>query len=84
MEVTKLNRIKVDPSMKFITNPILFPSENTAGIIYIKPGNLTCVEEVKLITKFLNNYNLQEMKGSLITLYKNGIIKIRGSKMSDG
>jgi len=70
--------------MKFITNPILFPSENTAGIIYIKPGNLTYVEEVKLITKFLNNYNLQEMKGSLITLYKNGIIKIRGSKISDG
>jgi len=37
------------------TNPIRFPAEKTAGIIYIRHGNLKSEEEIMLMENFLHN-----------------------------
>ncbi len=58
------------------TNAVRFPPEKTGGIIYIQRGNLTAVEEIEIVQKFLLSHNHDEYKGRLATLYKDSI-KIR-------
>lgn len=60
------------------TNSFIFPPENTEGIIYIRIGNLTSEEEVNLIEKFINKFDISKICGKLVTLYKDGI-KVRPS-----
>lgn len=58
------------------TNNFRFPSKNTKGIIYIRVGNLRSDEEVSLIERFLRNYSLETISGTLVTIYRDGV-KIR-------
>ncbi|PIW34028.1 MAG: hypothetical protein COZ37_04190 [bacterium (Candidatus Ratteibacteria) CG_4_10_14_3_um_filter_41_18] len=55
------------------TNPIRFPSTRTEAIIYIRHGNLQSEEERRLIGKLVESYDLAALKGSLITLYRDGL-----------
>ena len=61
------------------TNPVSFPSEYSAGVIDIRPGNLTASEEVRMVLKFLRDYKPENIRGALVTLYK-GSIKIRSPR----
>lgn len=58
------------------TNAVRFPPDKTGGIIYIRCGNLTSDEEIKLVQKFLSNHHYEEYSGRLVTLYENSV-KIR-------
>jgi predicted nuclease of predicted toxin-antitoxin system len=58
------------------TNAVQFPPEKTNGIVYIRRGNLTTVEEIEIAQKFLRSHNHDEYKGRLVTLYKESV-KIR-------
>jgi predicted nuclease of predicted toxin-antitoxin system len=55
------------------TNPLRYPPDKTAGIIYIRHGNLTSDEEIQLVGNFLEKYPFTEYQGRLITLYKNSV-----------
>lgn len=55
------------------TNPVRFDSERTHGIIYVRNGNLTSDQEVKLVTDFLQKHPPAEYKGRLATLYLNSV-----------
>jgi predicted nuclease of predicted toxin-antitoxin system len=55
------------------TNPVRFPTEKTAGIIYIRYGNLRSEEEVAIVQNFLNAYNPQTFRGKLVTLYRDSM-----------
>ncbi|RLG29671.1 hypothetical protein DRN97_11500 [Methanosarcinales archaeon] len=58
------------------TNPIRFPAEKTAGIIYIRHGNLKSEEEIMLMENFLHEYDPEVFLGKLVTLYRDSV-KIR-------
>jgi predicted nuclease of predicted toxin-antitoxin system len=58
------------------TNALRFPPEKTGGIIYIRHGNLTSVEEIEIVKRFLSNHRHNEYNGRLVTLYKDSV-KIR-------
>jgi predicted nuclease of predicted toxin-antitoxin system len=58
------------------TNPLRFPPDKTRGIIYIRRGNLTVVEEITLVQKFLSIHSHGDYSGKLVTLYKDSA-KIR-------
>ena len=58
------------------TNPLRFPPNKTAGIIYIRHGNLSSEEEIHLVTKFLTNHPYADFSGKLTTLYRDSV-KIR-------
>jgi len=55
------------------TNPISFPVEKTAGIIYIRQGNLCSEEEIKLVESFLIRHSPEQYYGKLVLLSKNEI-----------
>jgi len=55
------------------TNPIRFPAERTGGIFYIRRGNLTSEEEIRLVQNFLSRYSKDAYSGKLVTLYKNRV-----------
>lgn len=52
------------------TNPIRFPTKNTQGIIYLRHGNLTALEELEIVEKFLQTDLVDKMPGKLVTLYR--------------
>lgn len=52
------------------TNNLLFPADQTKGIIYIRQGNLQSDEETDLIEKTINQLSLEKIKGKLLTVYK--------------
>ena len=58
------------------TNSLRFPPNKTSGILYIRHGNLTANEEIKLVQRFLSIHPYEEYSGRLVTLYK-GSVKIR-------
>lgn len=58
------------------TNNLRFPADKTSGIIYIRHGNLTSEEEIRMVEQFLSKHSSIEYSGRLATLYKNSV-KIR-------
>lgn len=58
------------------TNPVRFPSERTAGIIFIRRGNLRSQDEVALVMDFLSSVDLERIRGRLVTLSK-GRVRMR-------
>jgi predicted nuclease of predicted toxin-antitoxin system len=58
------------------TNPLRFPPGKTGGIIYVRHGNLTSEEEIRIVTTFLVNHSYAEFSGRLATIYKDSV-KIR-------
>ncbi|MBI3995892.1 MAG: DUF5615 family PIN-like protein [Nitrospirae bacterium] len=58
------------------TNAVRFPHNRTAGIIFIRRGNLTSEEEIGLVRDFLSHHSPEDYAGRLVTLYKNSV-KIR-------
>lgn len=48
----------------------------TKGIIYVRHGNLTASEEIKIVQEFLSKHESENYTGKLVTLYKNSV-KIR-------
>lgn len=55
------------------TNPVSFPAEKTAGIIYIRHGNLCSEEEIKLVENFLLRHSPEQYYGKLVLLSKDEI-----------
>ncbi len=58
------------------TNAVRFPPNKTAGIIYIRRGNLTADEERALVQRFISKHPHEEYSGKLATLYLDSV-KIR-------
>ncbi|MEK9145466.1 MAG: hypothetical protein AAB339_07650, partial [Elusimicrobiota bacterium] len=55
------------------TNPVRFNSEKTRGIIFIHQGNLTSIEEIRLVSDFLKKHSPAEFNGRLVTIYPKSI-----------
>ncbi len=55
------------------TNPLLFPAQETGGVICIRHGNLSSEEEIKLIEDFLDKHSLEQYSGRLVLLSKHNI-----------
>ena len=53
------------------TNPIRFDVRETAGVIYLRRGNLTAEMEVRLVERFLPTYQPDEFRGRLVSLSLN-------------
>ncbi len=60
------------------TNSMKYLPEKMAGILYIRVGNLSSEDEADLVENFMNNVELSDVRGKLVTLYRDGI-KIRPS-----
>ncbi len=73
--VIKNNAVLISRDYHF-TNPLRFPPNRIGGVIYIRPGNLTADEEIKLVQRFLSIHPYEEYSGRLVTLYKESV-KIR-------
>jgi len=58
------------------TNPLRFPAKGTKGIIYIRHGNLSSQEEIELVEKILNTYQIDLFSDKLVLLSRHGL-KIR-------
>ena len=58
------------------TNVVRFPPDRTAGIVFIRRGNLASEEEIGLVRDFLSHHSPEDYAGRLVTLYKNSV-KIR-------
>lgn len=52
------------------TNPVRFPPANVGAILYIRHGNLTSEEEIKLVEHFLESNPPETYGGRLVTLYR--------------
>ena len=52
------------------SNPLLFPPDKTKGIIYIRHGNLSSVEEKEIVIRFIKSDFISKIEGKFITLYK--------------
>ncbi len=52
------------------TNPVRFPTDGLEGVIYLRRGDLTSQEEVRIISDFLAECDLSAIGGKLVTLYK--------------
>ncbi|MBI4227967.1 MAG: DUF5615 family PIN-like protein [Candidatus Omnitrophica bacterium] len=50
------------------TNPVRFPVDKTAGIIYLTHGNLRSLDEVRLVEQFLTTHPPEVFKGRLVSL----------------
>ena len=76
---TKIFSLAVDRNAVIITrdyhftNPLSFPVGETEGIIYIRHGNITSDDEVKMVTEFIKRIDIKTIKGKLVTLYKNSV-----------
>ncbi|MFH1798813.1 MAG: DUF5615 family PIN-like protein [Candidatus Omnitrophota bacterium] len=55
------------------TNSLLFPAEETGGVIHLRHGNLSSEEEIKLVEDFLTRHSLDQYRGKLVLLSKNNI-----------
>lgn len=55
------------------TNSIRFPAKGTAGIIYLRKGNLKIEEEVKIVIDFISKGGLELVKEHLVTLDRQGV-----------
>ena len=55
------------------SNSFRFPPDKTKGIVYIRYGNFTSNDELKIIMKFVDSNYLNVINGKFITLYKNQI-----------
>lgn len=55
------------------TNSLRYPPEKTEGIVYIRHGNLKSEDELSLVVKFLEGHDFSEIKGSLVTLCREGL-----------
>ncbi len=72
-EITKESRAVLITRDYHFTNAVRFPADKTGGIVYIRRGNLTAEEEIRLVQNFLSRYPMEDYTGRLVTLYKNGI-----------
>lgn len=54
-------------------NPLRFPPNKTKGIIYIRQGNLSSTDEIKLVLRFLDSHSPEFFCGRLIILSTQGI-----------
>ncbi|OGX40600.1 MAG: hypothetical protein A3C53_07975 [Omnitrophica WOR_2 bacterium RIFCSPHIGHO2_02_FULL_68_15] len=54
------------------TNPVRFPVDKTAGIIYLTHGNLRSLDEVRLVEQFLTAHPPETFKGRLVSLSPSG------------
>ena len=50
------------------TNPIRFDVRETAGVIYLRRGNLSAEMEVRLVERFLSTHQPEEFRGRLVSL----------------
>lgn len=64
------------PLRRWRLGEVRFPPNRTAGIIFIRRGNLTSEEEIGLVRDFLSHHSPEDYAGRLVTLYKNSV-KIR-------
>lgn len=71
----KNNAILITRDYHF-TNSLRFPPNKTGGILYIRHGNLTANQEIKLVQRFLSIHPYEKYSGRLVTLYKDSA-KIR-------
>lgn len=55
------------------TNPVSFPAEETSGIIYIRHGNLSSEEEIRLVENFLIRHPPEQYYGKLVLLSRDEI-----------
>ena len=53
------------------TNPIMFNLSETAGVIYLRRGNLTSQMEVRIVERFLSTHRPEEFRGRLVSLSPN-------------
>ena len=72
----KMDKLIIITRDHHFTNAIHFPVEETAGIIYIRHGNLSSSEEIKLVESFLTTHSLEQYHGKLVLLSQ-GEIYIR-------
>ena len=56
------------------TNPVRFPARQTCGIVYLRHGNLSSIEEIKIIENFLTSYDVEKINGKLVTLSRDAAI----------
>lgn len=68
--LTKFHKAVLITRDYHFTNPIRFPTKDTKGIIYIRHGNLTSKEEIKLIKKFLESHSPDLFEGKLVLVSK--------------
>lgn len=61
---------------RHFTNNLRYPLQCTAGIIFIRKGNLKSDQEIHLIKNFLTKFSHQDFEWKLVTLYP-GSVKIR-------
>ena len=54
-------------------NSIRFKVQDSEGIVYMRHGNLTAEEEIKLARKFLGAYSRQRFLGKLAIISKDGM-----------
>jgi predicted nuclease of predicted toxin-antitoxin system len=79
LEDDKIFKIAVENQALLITrdyhftNAIRFPAHRTGGIVYIRRGNLTGEEEIRLVESFLSQYETKDYSGKLVTLYKDSV-----------
>jgi predicted nuclease of predicted toxin-antitoxin system len=53
------------------TNPVKFDVRETAGVIYLRRGNLTAEMEVHLLERFFSTHKPEEFRGRLVSLSLN-------------
>jgi len=75
-ELTKKEQAILLTRDRHFTNPIRFPATETNGIIYLRRGNLTSEQEIRIVGSFLLVHDHEEFTGKLVTLYQSGA-KIR-------
>ena len=54
-------------------NPARFPTDGSPGMVYIRPGNLSCDDEVELLRQLLLNLAPEAFCSHLITVSKTRI-----------
>jgi predicted nuclease of predicted toxin-antitoxin system len=67
LEARKKQAILITRDYHF-TNPSRFPPQDVFAIVYIRHGNLTCEQEVKLVQGFFMNHAEDIFQGRLVTL----------------
>lgn len=58
------------------TNPVRFPPDKTAGILYLAHGNLRGSDEADLVERFLMTHKPEGFQGRLVYLAP-GLVRIR-------
>ena len=55
------------------TRSIRYPPSSVGAIVDIRPGNLKCDGEVRLVERFFDTHKPESFAASLVTLYRNGV-----------